>query len=239
MKFYYLNLDSRPDRNQQFINRKNAYLNFERLSAIDGKQIDRQRLIENGVISSDLTSYTDGAIGCALSHTMIWDHAVRNNREVTVAEDDAVINYHFMEKSARIKKSLPTDWDVILWGWNLDSVLYVKIFEDIKSGLLLFDKEDISPYLGTFQKRRFDVMALRLLAAFGTVCYSVSASGARSLKRLCLPICSENIYVPILGSIPNYGIDICMSKIYRELKAYAIFPPLVIPENDRVNSDIQ
>lgn len=239
MKFFYLNLDSRPDRNQKFINRNSAHSSFDRLSAIDGKQVERQNLIAKGVVSPNLTSYTDGAIGCALSHAMIWDYSVKNNIEVTVAEDDAVINYHFMEKSARIKKSLPPDWDVILWGWNLDSVLYVKIFEGIKSGVILFDKEDIGPYIGVFQQRCFDVMALRLLVAFGTVCYSVSASGARLLKRLCFPIRSENIYVPILGSIPNYGIDICMSKVYRQLKAYAVFPPLVVPENNRVGSDIQ
>jgi len=239
MRFFYLNLDRRPDRNDLFVKRNSAFPNFERISAVDGHRIERDKLITTGMVSDDLTAYNEGAIGCAISHATVWEYAVRHNEAVTVAEDDAVINWHFMEKSRILIKTLPPDWDLILWGWNFDSVFYVRMLEGIKSGLILLDNEDIGPHLNDFKRLCFDVVALKLVCAFGTVCYSVRPAGAFKLRTECFPLHDENVSVPVLGFVPNSGIDVAMSKQYRNLKAYAAFPPLVISENNRSSSDIQ
>ena len=42
--------------------------------------------------------YTDGAIGCALSHYQLWNLSIEKNEVLTIAEDDAIFRYDFIEK---------------------------------------------------------------------------------------------------------------------------------------------
>jgi len=80
---------------------------------------------------------------------------------------------------------------------------------------------------------------MRLLTAFGTVCYTLSPRGARSLRDRCFPLRNEAIWVPGLDRrLLNFNIDSIMNKHYGDLKSYVSFPPLVWTENDTSTSDV-
>jgi len=80
---------------------------------------------------------------------------------------------------------------------------------------------------------------MRLITAFGTVCYSVSPQGAKSLLQRCFPLKNEIVSIPSLDRrFLSFGIDSIMNKHYSALKSYVCFPPLVWTENDKSTSDV-
>lgn len=100
-----INLDRSKDRMTRF-KEANAHLGeVLRVSAVDGAQIDRSALEQEGVISSDLP-YGGGTLGCALSHIELWRAASELERSITIFEDDAVTIENFAEQADAIVKSL-------------------------------------------------------------------------------------------------------------------------------------
>jgi hypothetical protein len=90
-----------------------------------------------------------------------------------------------------------------------------------------------------FRSLHLQVLPMRLLTAFGTVCYSVTPRGAQKLSGSCFPLRNESFWIEALGrDICNSGIDSMMNKYYRDLHAYVAFPPLVWTDNDKATSDV-
>lgn len=61
---------------------------------------------------------TDGAVGCYLSHLILWNvlqHFPEN--EFLVVEDDAIFADNFLEKFEYIYGRLPANWDMVYLGW--------------------------------------------------------------------------------------------------------------------------
>jgi len=74
---------------------------------------------------------------------------------------------------------------------------------------------------------------LRLYAAFGIICYTISPLGARVLKQLCLPLRNAPVVFPGLSrSLPNFDLGVAMVGILAQVSAFASFPPLVITKHD-------
>ena len=239
MEVLYLNLERRKERDEQFRRLNAAIADFRRWNAVDGGRLRTEDLLRERVIAEPLRAYTPGALGCAMSHRSVWEHSVATTAVQTVAEDDAVFNRHFAAKAANVLAALPPDWDVVLWGWNFDAVLHAQVLEGMKQSVMRFDRRRLGSRLSEFQERQYDVLPLRLIAAFGTVCYSVSPKGAQRLIERCFPLKNEKIAVPgMRWSLPNAGIDVVMNKHYGTLKSYVSFPPLVWTENDKASSDI-
>lgn len=239
MEVLYINLARRRDRNERFLKVNASVATFRRIEAVDGNGLQVDQLLKEGVIQEPLWAYTAGALGCALSHKKIWEHCVSTGVATTVAEDDAVFNGHFEERAAEVLRRLPVGWDIILWGWNFDSVLHVEMMEGINQSVMRFDCPMLGSRVSEFQGKNYDVLPLRLIAAFGTVCYSVAPKGAQRLREACFPLTNETIYVPAFRSdILSFNIDASMNKCYRILQAYVAFPPLVWTENDKANSDV-
>ena len=158
---------------------------------------------------------------------------------MTIAEDDAVLNRRFSEKAAKVMARLPDDWDVILWGWNFDSILHCDVIQGLKQGIMHFDPAPLRDKLDRFQEIDADPMPLRLFGAFGFLCYSVSPKGARLLERHCFPLKNEPVPVPGLGrQLKNFSLDVMINKYYPVLKAFVSFPPLAWSENDKTVSSL-
>jgi hypothetical protein len=158
---------------------------------------------------------------------------------VTIAEDDAVLNRRFSEKARKVMAKLPADWDIILWGWNFDSILHCEIIEGLKQGVMRFDAAPLREKQDRFQELDVDPLPLRLFGAFGVLCYSVSPKGARFLRSHCFPLRNEIIPIPGLGRpLRNFSIDVLMNKYYRVLNAFVSFPPLAWSENDKTASSL-
>jgi GR25 family glycosyltransferase involved in LPS biosynthesis len=239
VQIHLINLDRRVDRLAEFT-RVNAHVAaIERVAAVDGSTVDRQRLVDSGTIASDL-AYTQGAIGCALSHMGLWRKAVAHAQPITIAEDDAVLHLQFDSLAVGLISTLPADWDLVLWGWNFDSILAFDLLPGISPCVARFDQNQLRNATAKFQTRALSPRAYRLLRAFGSVCYSVSPAGANKLLTQSLPIRPMTVAFPTVDpAFPNLGIDIVMNAAYSHIAAFVSFPPLVVTCNDRAISTVQ
>ena len=75
MQKVLINLDRSEDRLEEFY-RVNLHIkDIERFSAIDGRGL-RQTLKEKGLLQEGFgVDYTDGGLGCAMSHKAQWERA--------------------------------------------------------------------------------------------------------------------------------------------------------------------
>lgn len=149
-RIYYINLDRRPDRNENIIRLMNKYnLHAIRVSAFDGSKLDINKISNNIITSKGIADaknskqkvyvpLTSGAIGCALSHRSIWEKIANENiRNALILEDDIRINENLYDKLEVYKKYFPKDYDIIYLGYHDVSIKHNKgSYNDIfyKSG---------------------------------------------------------------------------------------------------------
>lgn len=231
MQTLLLNLDRQPERLARFMARNAFLTSVERQPAVDGRVADRAPLIETRVIDSGLEC-TPGALGCALSHLLVWQRAVTNSIVTTVLEDDAVVNRVFESEAQRVLSELPPDWDIVYWGWNFNAPLFLDLLPGVSAGALNCDQSSMAQRLTHFQALEVRSRPVRMLGACGTVAYTVSTRGAGKLIAGCVPL------RPIPGvrdphtQGPFYGIDLAMSVLFPSMNAYACVPPLIVTPND-------
>jgi GR25 family glycosyltransferase involved in LPS biosynthesis len=219
----------------------NSHLNlkFLRFPAVDGTDLERGPLVDRGIITADL-GYSDGALGCALSHLALWDLAIAQNQSLTVCEDDAIFNRGFEVAAESLVKTLPSDWHMILWGWNFDSVLLFDMIPGVSPCLGVFNQHRMRMGIEAYQSARLTPQPYRLVRAFGTVGYTVSPVGARAMRNHCLPLRNLEVFFPGLERVlPNSGIDIMLNDAYPRINAYVSFPPLIITRNQHSLSTVQ
>ena len=235
-----INLDRSKDRLTSFETANGpSELDCQRFPAIDGREIARGPLVDRGIITADLC-YSDGVLGCALSHLALWDLAIEKNQPLTVCEDDAIFNHGFSSAAASVIKALPQDWHLILWGWNFDSILLFDILPGVSPCLSLVDQDRMRMGIDAFQSSQLTPQPFKLFNTFGLVAYSVSPPGARAMKQHCLPIRNMDVYIPGLGrTVANEEFDIMLNKLYRDINAYVSFPPLVVTRNIHAESSIR
>jgi GR25 family glycosyltransferase involved in LPS biosynthesis len=60
-----------------------------------------------------------GAVGCILSHLMLWNILIRQpEEEFLILEDDAILEDGFAEKFDKFTNELPPDWQMVFLGWQ-------------------------------------------------------------------------------------------------------------------------
>ena len=139
MLVYYINLERRADSRDGFLKVNSDIASFERFNAVDGKLLQQDALIAEGIVGEPLKHYTPPRLGSALSHKGLWDQCIADGVMTTIAEDDAVFNRHFSQKAAELLAKLPPDWDIVRWGWNFDSILDVAVIPNhLKSTVMSF-----------------------------------------------------------------------------------------------------
>jgi GR25 family glycosyltransferase involved in LPS biosynthesis len=236
---HLINLDRSTERLRRF-NERNAHLdNIVRVSATDGSTLDREALISSGYISEDL-EYGPGALGCAVSHVKLWETAVAQNRGITIFEDDIIVSQQFEKKAREVLSILPGDWDIVLWGYIFNP-LFVWVDLGVSKGTIRHYEGKMysgSEGLSKFQAEEFN-SPVRLLHAFGTQGYSISAKGARAALEYCLPLRKRFISFSGAGVVTeDLGIDCALSGLYPVIKAFLCIPPLLI-QCDEQESEIQ
>lgn len=240
LNIHLVNLDRSTDRLATF-RAVNSHVmpHITRFPAIDGKTVTRAAFVEQGIIAPDL-GYTDGALGNALSHLTLWNMAIREDRSLTICEDDAIFNHSFYAASEAILQELPADWHLIRWGWNFDSILWFDMIPGVSRCNASFDQESLRKGIDAFQSAKLRPRAYRLLQAFGTICYSVSSVGARLLRQNCLPLRNTTVHVAGLRApVLNYCIDVALNDVYSHMNCFVSVPPLVVTRNDHSLSTVQ
>ena len=227
LPIYVISLDRTPDRLAEFY-RRNAHLHHvERFPAVDGRTLDREKLISEGVITGDCI-YTAGALGNALSHFALWRRAVEEGRAITVAEDDAIFSRNFAARSKEFLEHLPEDWDFVQWGWVFTHRVWADWMPQVAWVTMIFDQDQLRRQINEFQAYDAAPAPIRLRHSFGTVCYSVSPKGARALLEHCMPLNGKRIEFP---GCDNLALDCMMNGAYPSLKAFISMPPLVFTEH--------
>lgn len=234
-----INLDRSTARWGTFQRMNAPVIPFSRFSAIEGAAQSRAGLAASGVLNQDVP-YTDGAVGCAMSHVALWKKAISENRNLTICEDDAVFNAEFPLRSEALLQQLEGRFDLILWGWNFDSVMSYQLLPGVSICAARFDQGRMRANLERFRTLRFQPTLYRLARAFGLPAYTVSPQGAQTLLSRCLPLRNMSVRFPGYDHMfPNNGIDIVMSALYPDLRAYVSLPPLVVTPNERAVSTVQ
>ena len=235
---HLINLDGSVERLTRFTQR-NSHLNFLRVTAVDGLRVDKNELIEDGVITDDLP-YFPGTLGCALSHVGLWRKAATQNRIVTIFEDDVLSSYKFLEESAKIIAELPRDWDLIQWGYNYyPSFLWLDC-GIAKAKLESYDCRLLGENVTKFQTEKFSYSPMKLLHSIGALAYTISPKGARSLIEYCLPL--RRRVIPFPGTnviIDDNGIDCAMCGAYGSMQAFICIPPLVVHDEEQASARIE
>ena len=235
MDTFVINLDRSPQKLAEFERANRAALGFERFAAIDGLSLSQAALVADGIAHADL-DYTPGAMGCALSHIALWKRAVERAQPLTICEDDAVFNKDFARFSTEAVAKLAGKFDLILWGWNFDSVLVFDLW-GISSCAAIFDQSQMLDAIERFKAVNFIPTLYPLQRAYGLVCYTISPKGAALLLQKSLPLRPMEVFFPGLNrKLPNTGLDVVLSSLYPQITALVSFPPLVLTKHERGRS---
>ncbi|MBR2124112.1 MAG: glycosyltransferase family 25 protein [Acetobacter sp.] len=250
MRKVLINLDRSTERLETFYRMNKHIKDVERFSAVDGKGL-RSSLKESGLLLESWgVDYSDGALGCALSHRDQWRCAISSGGGRTVIEDDAVFCKNFEEEHQRLLETLPETWDIVLWGYCADATLFYDLLPGFSSCTANFNQESVRKNIDSWSETSVSGSLFKLLGGWGIPCYSISPRGAEKFLDLCFPIrplpLKPKSFRPLRVKtqrwrypVFNDGIDCPMTAFYPELEAYVCIPPLVVTPNDKVISTVQ
>jgi GR25 family glycosyltransferase involved in LPS biosynthesis len=225
-QIHVINLDTSVDRFKQFQERNSHLDGVLRFSGVDGRAVDKQKLIADGIITDDLP-YLPGSLGCSLSHISLWQKSVTQNKVITIFEDDVICVRGFRERAEAVSK-IKGHWDIIIWGFDYTPKFLWVDFGFSKAKLEFYDRR--WPDGGSeFQSANFSSIPIKIAHSFGLFGYSVSPKGARTLLEYCLPLRKRVIPFPGTGVvIKDICVDCTMCGVYPSMEAFACFPPLVL-----------
>jgi len=235
---HVISLERSADRRAEFA-RRNGHVPFAFFNAVDGAALTRAEVEKTGLFAPGL-DYTAGAYGVALSHHALWQQAIAANEARTIAEDDAIFREDFAEAHQQLLAELQPGWDMVLWGWNLDSILALRMLPGMPA-VMAFDHQTAAKAMAGFPFTTARPAPYRLEAAFGLPAYTISPNGARKLTARCFPLVNfPPRILPILPQpVVNRGIDAALTNVYAAADCYVSFPPLVATPNDQGRSTIQ
>ena len=237
MDIHVINLERNGDRLSTFRETNQHLKNIVRFPAVDGEEMPRAQLRAEGIFGTDMPTYSNAAVGCALSHLALWQKAAAQSEAFTIAEDDAIFNNHFEVEATALVQSLPPNWDILLWGWNFDSILFFDFLPHVSPCLGAFSESEMRKQAAVFQKLHVKPQAYCLLKGFGLLAYTVSPHGAEKLLKHCLPIREMEVYCHGLNrSVTNIGIDVMTNALYPNINAFVSFPPLAVSKNEKTTS---
>jgi len=229
---YVINLKTQPNKLSQFLEQNlSANLMITPFEAIDGTMVNVATMFE--IFRPFTTYYPPGMIGAALSHRALWRRCAEQGKNYLVFEDDAVIRHDAKAMLFPLLRSIGS-WDIVLLGYNFDSVLDFRVSDDIDFGGSFSQWYPTPEQIARFSQSRDPVTLLRLNVALGACAYAVSPSGARNLMQACFPMDNRAVSVRFLDrSFPSYGLDCMMAVAYRNLRAFVCVPPLAMTPNEK------
>jgi len=130
-KIYYINLDVRKDRREQFEAQPAlaAMPHVERIPAVHGLSLDIVKDQHIGLHTrvqvsteyrrSHYEIHSRGALGASFSHIKVWKKFLESDAKYAmVLEDDVDLPATFAMMVKDCAKDLPDNWDMWILGWN-------------------------------------------------------------------------------------------------------------------------
>lgn len=183
---------------QKMYNMRSQFPSCIRLNAVDGKELKEH---------PTTSICPNNVLGCGLSHRSAWKYVVNNKLSKCIILEDDVIKFdNFDEKIEKSLRNVPTDWDLILLGYqgacdyNQDYSTWQHLF------LSLF----------FMKKREHKKISTDLFVPekpHGLFGYIVSNKGAKTLLKNI-----QSVYWHI--DILSYNIN--------NLQLFAINPPIIL-----------
>ncbi len=234
---HVISLPRTPQRLDRFRKWNEASgIDFEVLKAVDGRGL-MINLVGPAVLKPGTVSYTQGGVGSALSHRMLWQGCADGETPFLICEDDAALRADAASAIPALMARLPAGWDMICLGYNPDTLIEL----DIGAGIRLrFGFPALNPppeQLGRFVSSQTPVGAARLVNFFGLCAYVLSPQGARRLLDLCFPLDDRAVFVEALGhKVWVTTLDGRINTHLEEIAAYAAIPPIALPDNHAARS---
>jgi glycosyl transferase family 25 len=237
MRTFVISLARTPQRRTQFHAFNRELFGVDHFAAIDGLTLSFEALVAQGLFDPSV-HYTKGAVGNALSHISLWK-TVRERREAaTICEDDAILHTSFQTHSVDLLERLD-HWDIVLWGWNFDSVLLAGLLPGLSDCALVFNQDELRKNAIEWRQGVVEARLFRLYRAFGTMCYSISPRGAERLLSYVTPVRETQVHFPLLNAVvTNSTLDVMLNGVYPNLDAFVSFPPLAVTFNDHSTSTV-
>lgn len=237
MKTFVISLARTPDRLARFRKLNGDLVDAEHFAAVDGSRLSMETLVTQGR-SDRSVSYTRGARRQRLVASDLWEHVRNTAQAATICEDDAILHSAFRSKTAELLAA-PASWDIVLWGWNFDSLLSAALLPNLSDCTLVFNQDALRRNALEWRKREVTPQLFRLHRALGTCCYSISPRGAERLLKYATPVRETQVYFPLMNRIvPNSTLDIMLNGAYSALDSYVSFPPLAVTYNDHAASTV-
>lgn len=98
----------------------NNITNFEIIEAVDGRNIDRDRMFTDGLVCESQyikRRLAQGEIACVLSHRKAWERVIEKYDNALICEDDIVFREDSLRTLINAMHNVPSDWD-ILYMWS-------------------------------------------------------------------------------------------------------------------------
>ena len=163
-RLFYINLPQREDRNAHMLAElKNADLDNSKITkicAVDGNSLPKE-MVQQLAAKADFleTSFVNQAVGCFMTHVLIWQLIVeRKINCAVILEDDVKLISGFADKVDKLISHLPTNTEIITIGLpQFENVLslehqttdvFDKIFVRIVNSHVRILHPDLNP--GTF-----------------------------------------------------------------------------------------
>ena len=212
----------------------NRHLSFHVARGIRGRDLSREMLVSQGLITRDALdagAVTAGEAGCAASHLALWREAVRLGRPVLILEDDVITHPQIEAQIARI--DFP--FDVIFLGVNTDTLLATLSPEGVQEFSSFVDRYPPPIRIAQiFEQTDLSRISFRpLLNGFGLCCYLVSPQGAAKLAQRVFPLRLDGVQIPGIKSaiIRGTSIDRRMNALYPDLRVFVMRPFLAWTPN--------
>lgn len=238
---YVISLAREPQKRAAFVERiRRTGLDIEVFDAVDGRSLDYDQCVQDGLVAADATGFTRGRLGCASSHRALWREAERSGRNLLILEDDVYCRHDIARQIPRLLASLK-DWDIVQLGFNTNAVLSFQLSQDCVFSGFFSNEKPTMQQLEAFARQTGVSVPLRLSHSFGLCSYLVSPQGARKLLSL-FPL--DNRVVRIAGNKARFGredfrcktLDMHVNTLYARMQSYVAIPPLALPLNDQATS---
>ena len=230
-----ISLDPSGERCAQFL-ANNSHLTVEVVHGIRGKDLSGLDRKDRGLVTPEAGRsglVSDGSVGCAASHQLLWQRVASSGESALILEDDAITHPRILDFIAAHRDRLE-QMDLLRFGINTDSVLDAEAPNGLREVRLFRQRYPQPDLIRQFLDRTpiEDVRIHRMYKSFGQCCTFVTPRGARRLLELALPLTLEPTEVPLVArALPGISTDRRLNHFYGEMAAYVTVPFLAWSPN--------
>lgn len=233
-----ISLARTPERLQRFRARLGSFAEAVQWhSGVDGKTLNCDSLLAQGIIDPSALTWPRGQIGCALSHLSAWQWCLDLGKPLLIFEDDVQLATDWHNRlQALIRQLSGQPWDFLLLGCNQDSCLQIEWSAGHRMTSLFrprySDEASLTEALSAAQQPT----AYKLVTALGLAGYVIKPEAAARLAEWVYPLRTLPIRTPELPSRDCFSLDGQLNSYYESIHAFVAFPPIAVGENNQVSS---